>query len=62
MELGKRDPEGYFVIVASKEAKDFLPEGVKVEEVGDEIIIRTKSRSLAMRIVKELRRKGLLRW
>ncbi len=58
--LGKRDPQGYFVIVAKKEALGLLPKEALIEEVGDNIIIRVKSRSLAQKLLKKLQREGLL--
>ncbi len=58
--LGKRDPQGYFVIVAKREALDLLPKEVSVEEVGDSVIIRVKSRSLAQKLLKRLQKEGLL--
>ena len=61
MDVGRRDPEGYFVILASPEAKELVPQDVLVEEVGDLIIIRVKSRSKAVKLFKELKRRGLLR-
>jgi len=61
LDVGRRDPEGYFVILASPEAKELVPQDVLVEEVGDLIIIRVKSRSKAVKLFKELKRRGLLR-
>ena len=61
MELGRRDPEGYFVLLASPEARELVPQGCLVEEAGDVIVIRTKSRSLANKLLRTLKRKGLLR-
>ena len=58
--LGKRDPQGYFVIVAKKEALDLLPKEASVEEAGDSIIIKIKSRSLAQKLLKRLQKEGLL--
>lgn len=58
--LGKRDPQGYFVIVAKRDALNLLPKGVLTEEVGDEVIIRVKSRSLALKLLKKLKKEGLL--
>ncbi|UXD22122.1 hypothetical protein IPA_01905 [Ignicoccus pacificus DSM 13166] len=61
MKLGKRDPQGYFVILADPRAKETLPEGVETMDEGDVLIIRVKSRSLATKIVRKLEREGLLR-
>ncbi len=63
--LSRRDPQGMFVIVADARARDLIEEfrgwGVIAEEVGDEIIFRTRSRSVAERLARALARRGLLR-
>ncbi len=59
-ELGKRDPQGYFVILAKKDSKEILPKEAIVEEEGELVIIRVKSRSIAKKIFKKLKEKGLL--
>jgi len=61
LDVGRRDPEGYFVLLASPEAKELLPRDVLIEEAGDIIIIRVKSRSRAIKLLKELKKRGLLR-
>ncbi len=60
MELGRRDPQGYYVLVLPRNVLDLLAsfEGVLVEDLDSEhVIVRVKSRSLAIRI---LRRAGKL--
>jgi len=55
--LSRRDPSGFYVILAFREAEDVLNdlrEGVEVEVVGDLAIVRTRSRSLAEKIVRRL--------
>ncbi len=46
--LGPRDPEGYYVIVLDKSCynriKQYLS-GLDIMDLGDEVIVRTKSRS-----------------
>ena len=63
--LSRRDPQGMYVIVADARARDVVEEfrgwGVEWEEVGDEIIVRTRSRSVAERLARALARKGFLR-
>jgi len=61
VEAGKRDPKGFFVILALPEAEGLVPPGCELERVGDVLIIKTKSRSLANRVIRTLKRKGLLR-
>ncbi|HIH89817.1 hypothetical protein [Ignicoccus hospitalis] len=58
--LGKRDPQGYYVIVAKEGAEDLLPPEALVERVGDKILIRLKSRSLALKVLRTLEAAGLL--
>ena len=65
--LGRRDPHGYYVVpVASRfadEVKRLVEQlkGAVVENAGDIIIVRVRSRSVAARIAKwALRRKALV--
>ncbi|RLE53444.1 MAG: hypothetical protein DRJ30_06860 [Candidatus Methanomethylicota archaeon] len=62
MKLGKPDPEGYYLIIAGREAKSFIEKykGILIEEHGGEIIIKTKSRSIGKRILKELSKLNLI--
>ncbi len=59
--LGRRDPQGYYVIIADKRAVRLLRGNVEVEELGgDLVVIRVKSRSKALRIYRRLRSLGIL--
>ena len=61
--LSRRDPRGYYVIPArnTEEARSLAEsEGADVEEAGDVLYIRVKSRSAAARIASRLARSGLL--
>jgi hypothetical protein len=60
--ISRKDPQGYYVIPAKKEALEILREtdDINIEEGGDYIIIRTKSRREAERILKALAKRGLL--
>jgi len=51
--LGKRDPEGYYVLAFEKDVLNKLNKlsGVEVEESGDILIVRTKSRKLAKELL-----------
>ncbi len=63
--LSRRDPSGMYVILADAKAKELVEEfrgwGVVYDEVGDTIIVRTKSRSVAEKLAKALARRGLLK-
>lgn len=57
MKLGKPDPEGYYIIIAKKEAKNIIInkyKGIIIENHGKEIIIKTKSRSTGKQILRKL--------
>lgn len=59
--IGKRDPEGYYVVVARRGIEPFL-EGIgdiRIETMGDKVVIRTRSRNTALRILEIAERKGL---
>ncbi len=58
--LERRDPEGYYVIVAKAGALSLLPPGVEYTLAGEVVVIRTKSRSQAAKILKLLHEKDLL--
>ncbi len=62
--LSKKDPQGYFVIVADAKAKELVKDidDVFVEEIGDCVIIKTKSRRIAERLARKLLRLGMLRF
>lgn len=64
--IGKRDPSGYFVIPARQQALEILdkivedPSNVIVEDVGGGMIfLKTKSRTLAQKLLKILENRGL---
>ncbi|MEM1522143.1 MAG: hypothetical protein QXU69_03910 [Thermofilaceae archaeon] len=59
--LGKRDPEGYYVILAKLEALPLL-EGfdVRVEQNPSLLVVRVKSRSMARKICRILQARDLL--
>lgn len=59
--LSRRDPQGFYVIVARREALEAVRcEKVHVELVGDLVIIRSRARNVAERLAKLLLRQGLL--
>ena len=60
--LKRRDPEGYFVIPVRREAVGELGklDGILLEEAGEVVLVRTKSRSVAAKLCRRLARKGLL--
>jgi len=58
--LARRDPEGYYVITAKAEALKVLPPGVELVVAGEHVLIRTKSRSQALKILKLLAARNLL--
>jgi len=55
--LGKRDPDGYYVLAFKKDVLNKLNEisGVEVEESADIVIVRTKSRKLAKELLHRFR-------
>ncbi|MCD6300689.1 MAG: hypothetical protein J7L82_01300 [Staphylothermus sp.] len=54
--LGPKDPEGYYVIRAPRnllsQVVNKYGDAIEIIELGDEILIRTKSRRVALQIVK----------
>ncbi|MCS7385396.1 MAG: hypothetical protein NDF55_01455 [archaeon GB-1867-005] len=62
MKLGKKTPNGFYIIIARREAEKYLKENnnVKLESIGDIIIIKTKSRNTAKKILEKLRNRNLL--
>uniref|UniRef100_A0A7C3SKF7 Uncharacterized protein n=1 Tax=Thermofilum pendens TaxID=2269 RepID=A0A7C3SKF7_THEPE len=59
--LRRRDPQGYYVLAAKREALELLEKlGVSVEDAGSFLLVRVRSRSLAQRVCEMLLRKGLL--
>jgi len=61
--LSKRDPEGYYVILAEPSAREALNgfKDIVVEEAGGSLVVRTRSRSLVERVVRRLAAAGLLK-
>ncbi len=59
--LSRRDPMGYYVLLAKREALELLKDmGVEVEEAGELVVVKTRSRSLARKTAKILAEKKLL--
>jgi len=60
--LSRRDPEGFYVILAKGKGFDIVKRfnDVVVDHVGEDIIIRTKSRKTAVELIRSLHRLGLL--
>jgi len=61
--LAKRDPEGYYVILAEPSAREVLNgfKGIVIEEAGGSLVARTRSRSLVEKLVRRLAKAGLLK-
>jgi len=61
--LAKRDPEGYYVVLADPGAREVLNgfKGIVVEEAGGSLVVRTRSRSLVEKLVRRLASAGLLK-
>jgi len=59
--IGRRDPEGYFVVVAMRGIEEFFRDfgDIKVEVSGDKVIIKTKSRHIALKILELAEKKKL---
>ncbi len=57
MDLGKPDPNGYYVLIFNRKVLDEIKSinGILVEEYGDIIIVRLKSRALAKRLLVKYR-------
>ncbi len=58
MDLGKPDPCGYYVLVFHKDVLDKIKgiNGVFIEEYGDTVIVRFKSRAIAKKLLRKYRR------
>ncbi|MEM1831744.1 MAG: hypothetical protein QXJ64_08405 [Thermosphaera sp.] len=63
--LSRRDPNGYYILVADKKCLELLKQSrralIIVEEIGDSVILKTRSRSAAERIARLLLAKRLLK-
>ena len=62
--LRRRDPFGYYVIPAKREALEVIPgelvERLVVEEAGELVVLRTRSRSVARQVAVLLAKRGLV--
>ena len=61
--LARKDPEGYYVIPAKREALEHLESLLKdlsIVEAGDIVLLRTRSRRVAERIAVILHKTGFL--
>jgi len=60
--VSRRDPQGYYVIPAKREALEVLKDlrDLEAEEAGTHVILRTKSRRRAEEVARILLRRGLL--
>jgi len=61
--LRRRDPEGFFVIPARREALEVLArfrEGLIIEDAGSLILVKTRSRSLASKIYRRLAARNMI--
>ncbi|ADI31368.1 hypothetical protein [Staphylothermus hellenicus] len=59
--LGSKDPDGYYIVKAPQSLANIIVKRyrgqIELIEMGDEIIVRTKSRRVALGIIKMLERK-----
>ncbi len=60
-DIGPPDPEGYYVLVFKSDIREEIvklsnSKGFIIEEQGDIIIVRVKSRSAAKKILRKFRR------
>ena len=62
--LSKKTPDGYYVIPAHRDALKVLEnlEGsLSIEEVGDMIVVKTKSRKIGEEVIRKLLTRNLLK-
>jgi hypothetical protein len=65
--LSRRDPQGYYIILAANSAElqrvleEYIGLGVQVDYYGDTALIRCKSRRVAEEIARKLHSKRLLK-
>jgi len=57
-DIGPPDPQGYYVLVFKNDVEEYLTKlcynkGIIVEEEGDVIIVRVKSRSFAKKLLRK---------
>ncbi len=61
----KKDPQGYYVAVTTRDVFEryvrnrFVSLNVVIEEIGEEVFIKSKSRSILKRLIKFLASKGV---
>ncbi len=60
-DIGPPDPQGYYVLLFKSDVKEYIGKlsygrEVIVEEQGDILIVRVKSRSLAKRLLRKFRK------
>ncbi len=57
MDLGKPDPNGYYVLIFDRNVLDEIKNinGIFIEEYGNTVIVRLKSRALAKRLLIKYR-------
>ncbi len=60
--LSRRSPDGYYIIPVRREARSLLEKysGVIVEEAGTLLLVKTRSRSIAEKILRKLHMRGLI--
>lgn len=63
--LSRRDPHGYYVIPLHTEAREYLqkislPKDAKIVDGVDMILVKVRSRSVAMKLLRILNRRGLI--
>lgn len=62
--LARRDPKGFYVIPSDRSSIDLVRHfynDVEFEEVGDLVLIKTRSRRVAERIARILIQRGLIK-
>ncbi len=56
LDLGPRDPEGYYIVKIPRSLLDKVvrrySDKIMIVEVGDEVLVRTKSRRIALHILR----------
>jgi len=57
VDLGKPDPNGYYVLIFDRNVLDEIKNinGIFIEEYGNTVIVRLKSRALAKRLLIKYR-------
>ncbi len=59
-ELGPKDPQGYYVVQVPSCLREVVEkfDGVLIEQLGDQLLVRTKSRRIALKILKLAKKHG----